>query len=125
MGPDYAEIALRAARAADPQARLYINDYNVESAGAKMRALYDLVASLKRHGAPLDGVGFESHFVAGKAPDDMRETMQAFADLGVDVAVTEFDDRIRLPPDANRSTRKRPTMRGQSARAWRSSDASE
>ena len=100
MGPDYVETALRAARAADPQAKLYINDYNVESAGPKMRALYDLVASLKRKGAPIDGVGFESHFVAGKAPDDMREVMQAFANLGVDVAVTELDLRVKTPPDA-------------------------
>ena len=29
----------------------------------------------------------------------MREVMQAFADLGVDVAVTELDVRIKLPPD--------------------------
>ena len=100
MGADYVEIALRAARAADPGAKLYINDYNVELAGPKMRSLYDLVASLKRKGAPLDGVGFESHFVAGKAPDDMREVMQKFADLGVDVAVTELDVRMKLPPDA-------------------------
>ena len=65
-----------------------------------MRALYDLVASLKRKGAPLDGVGFESHFISGKVPDDMREVMQRFADLGVDVAVTELDVRMKLPPDA-------------------------
>jgi len=100
MGPDYVEIALHAAHAADPGAKLYINDYNVESAGPKMRALHDLVASLKRKAAPLDGVGFESHFVAGKAPDDMRGVMQKFADLGVDVAVTELDLRMKLPPDA-------------------------
>ena len=100
MGPDYVEIALRAARAADPQAKLYINDYNVESAGPKMRALYDLVASLKRKGAPLDGVGFQSHFVVGRTPDDLRDVLQAFADLGVDVAVTELDLRMKLPPDA-------------------------
>jgi len=100
MGPDYVETALRAARAADPQAKLYINDYNVESAGPKMRALYELAASLKRKGAPLDGVGFESHLVAGSPLGDMREVMQAFADLGVDVAVTELDLRIKTPPDA-------------------------
>ena len=100
MGQDYVETALRAARAADPQAKLYINEYGAESVGPKMRALYDLVASLKRKGAPLEGVGFESHFVAGKAPDGMGEVMQAFADLDVDVAVTELDVRIKTPPDA-------------------------
>ncbi|HTZ68281.1 MAG TPA: endo-1,4-beta-xylanase, partial [Roseiarcus sp.] len=64
MGADYVAIALKAARAADPDAKLYINDYGVETAGPKMRALYDLVASLKRDGVPIDGVGLQSHFVA-------------------------------------------------------------
>ena len=100
MGPDYVAIALKAARAADPGARLYVNDYNVESDGPKMRALYDLVASLKRAGAPIDGVGLQSHFVSGHAPGDIQSVMEKFASLGVDVAVTELDLRIRLPADA-------------------------
>src|SRR5271165_1028790 len=100
MGPDYVAIALKAARAADPAARLYINDYNVESDGPKMRALYDLVASLKRAGAPIDGVGLQSHFVSGHAPRDIQSVMEKFASLGVDVAVTELDLRVRLPADA-------------------------
>jgi endo-1,4-beta-xylanase len=97
MGPDYVAIALKAARAADPDAKLYINDYGVETAGPKMRALHDLVASLKRDGVPIDGVGLQSHFVAGSAPADLPAVMADFAALGVDVAVTELDLRIRLP----------------------------
>ena len=60
LGADYVAIALRAARAADPQAKLYVNEYNVEHAGAKFDALYQLVASLKRSGAPIDGVGLQA-----------------------------------------------------------------
>ena len=99
MGPDYVAIALRAARAADPDAKLYINDYDVETEGPKARALHDLVASLKRDGVPIDGVGLQSHFVAGSAPADLAAVMADFAALGVDVAVTELDLRIRLPAD--------------------------
>jgi len=99
MGPDYVAIALRAARAADPDAKLYLNDYSVETEGPKMRALLDLVAALKRDGAPIDGVGLQSHFVAGDAPADLAGVMAEFASLGVDVAVTELDLRIRLPAD--------------------------
>ncbi len=99
MGPDYVAIALRAARDADPGAKLYVNDYKVETSGPKMRALYDLIASLKRAGAPIDGVCLQSHFVAGAAPKDLGAVMDEFAALGVDVAVTELDLRIRLPAD--------------------------
>jgi len=97
MGPDYVAIALQAARAADPAAKLYINDYGVETDGPKMRAFYDLVSKLKHDGVPIDGVGLQSHFVAGSTPADLPAVMSKFASLGVDVAVTELDLRIRLP----------------------------
>jgi endo-1,4-beta-xylanase len=97
MGPDYVVIALKAAREADPGAKLYLNDYNVETDGPKMWALYDLVAKLKRDGVPLDGVGLQSHFVLRHIPEDLAEVMETFAALGVDVAVTELDVRMRLP----------------------------
>ncbi|THD50094.1 MAG: endo-1,4-beta-xylanase [Bradyrhizobium sp.] len=97
MGRDYVALALRAAHEADPDAKLYINDYGVETAGPKTEALFNLVAALKREGVPLDGVGFQCHFVAGSAPDDLADVMGRFATLGVDVAVTELDLRIPLP----------------------------
>ena len=46
------------------------------------------------------GVGLQSHFVAGSTPGDLPAVMADFAALGVDVAVTELDLRIRLPADA-------------------------
>ena len=33
LGPEYISIALRAARSADPHAKLFINDYNIEGTG--------------------------------------------------------------------------------------------
>jgi len=100
MGPDYVAIALRAARAADPDAKLYVNDYGVETDGPKMRALRDLVASLKRDGVPIDGVGFQSHFALGRVPADFADVLAKFAALGVDVAITELDVRAPVPADA-------------------------
>jgi endo-1,4-beta-xylanase len=100
MGPEYIAIALKAAHAADPDAKLYINEFDVETEGPKMHALYDLVAALKRYGVPIDGVGLQSHFVAGEVPKDIGAVMEKFTSLGVDVAVTELDLRIRLPAGA-------------------------
>ena len=62
LGDDYVAIALRAARAADPEAKLYINDYDIEASGPKFYALFKLVAALKSAGLPVDGIGLESHF---------------------------------------------------------------
>ncbi|GAA5193761.1 hypothetical protein GCM10023322_56490 [Rugosimonospora acidiphila] len=97
MGTGYIADALRTARAADPNAKLYLNDYNIEGSGAKANAMYNLVSSLKSQGVPLDGVGFESHFIVGQVPSTMQANLQRFAALGLDVAVTELDDRMPTP----------------------------
>jgi len=97
MGTGYLADALRTAHAADPNAKLYLNDYNIEGQNAKSNGMYNLAQSLLAQGVPLGGIGFESHFVVGQIPADMQANMQRFANLGLDVAVTELDDRIQLP----------------------------
>lgn len=97
MGSGYIADALRTAHAADPAARLYLNDYNIEGTGAKSNALFALAQSLLAQGVPLGGIGFEGHFIVGQLPSTLLSNMQRFAALGLDVAVTELDDRIQLP----------------------------
>jgi endo-1,4-beta-xylanase len=97
MGIGYIADALRTAHAADPNAKLYLNDYNIEGQNAKSNAMFSLAQSLLAAGAPLNGIGLESHFILGQIPSDMQANMQRFANLGLDVAVTELDDRITLP----------------------------
>ena len=45
--------------------KLYYNDYNIESPGDKTTAALNLVKELKGRGIQIDGVGLESHFIAG------------------------------------------------------------
>ena len=97
MGTGYIADALRTAHAADPNAKLYLNDYNIEGENAKSNAMYSLAQSLLAQGVPLNGIGLESHFILGQVPSTMQANMQRFAGLGLDVAVTELDDRIQLP----------------------------
>ena len=97
MGSGYIADALRTAHAADPGAQLYLNDFNIEGENAKSNGMFNLVQSLLAQGVPINGVGFESHFIVGQLPSSMLANMQRFAALGVNVAVTELDDRIQLP----------------------------
>jgi endo-1,4-beta-xylanase len=106
MGSGYIADALRTAHAADPNAKLYLNDYNIEGENAKSNAMYSLVQSLLAQGVPINGVGLESHFILGQVPSTMLANMQRFAALGVDVAVTELDDRILLPATAANLTQQ-------------------
>lgn len=97
MGTGYVAEALRTARAADPSAKLYLNDYNIEGLNAKSDAMYNLAKSLKSQGVPLDGVGFQAHFILGQVPSSLKANLERFTALGVEVAITELDDRIKLP----------------------------
>ncbi|HEY9331808.1 MAG TPA: endo-1,4-beta-xylanase [Streptomyces sp.] len=92
-GNDWIEVAFRTARAADPAAKLCYNDYNVENwTWAKTQAMYAMVRDFKQRGVPIDCVGFQSHFNSGSPYNsNFRTTLQNFAALGVDVAVTELD----------------------------------
>ncbi|KAJ6506232.1 endo-1,4-B-xylanase A [Mycena vitilis] len=96
---NYATTALVAARAADPAAKLYINDYNIDSAGAKATAMINLVKSLKAAGTPIDGVGIQGHLIVGEVPSKaaLVANYQAFTALGIEIAITELDIRMTLP----------------------------
>jgi endo-1,4-beta-xylanase len=101
MGANYLADAIRTAHAADPNAKLYLNDYNIEGENAKSDGMYNLAKSLLSQGVPLGGIGLESHFIVGQVPSSMLANMQRFAALGLDVAVTELDDRMPTPASSS------------------------
>ncbi|QFZ20938.1 1,4-beta-xylanase [Saccharothrix syringae] len=89
-GNDWIEVAFRTARAADPGAKLCYNDYNTDGINAKSTGIYNMVRDFKSRGVPIDCVGFQSH-LTNSAPSDYQANLQRFADLGVDVQITELD----------------------------------
>ncbi len=103
IGDDYIELAFRRAAAADPSVPLYYNDYNIEGPGAKADSAYALVKRLKNAGVPIDGVGFQGHFVVGKLPTraQLAANIARFVALGVKVEFTEVDVRVALPSNAS------------------------
>ena len=103
LGRRYIDLAFRAARAADPGAKLFLNENAAEFAGPKQDALVALVSGLRRRGVPIDGVGLQNHTVAGGAPDAARlgATMRRFTRLGLDVEITELD--VAMAPGASRA----------------------
>ncbi len=102
IGPDYLDIAFAAARLADPDARLYINDYGIEHDGPKADALHDLVSDLVARGVPVDGVGFQSHLQVGEVTEaQLRAEFDRYTGLGLDVSITELDVRLPVPASSS------------------------
>ncbi|MEV0460122.1 endo-1,4-beta-xylanase [Catellatospora methionotrophica] len=89
-GNDWIEVAFRTARAADPNAKLCYNDYNTDGINAKSTGIYNMVQDFKSRGVPIDCVGFQSH-LSNSVSSDYQANLQRFANLGVDVQITELD----------------------------------
>ncbi|PDP89480.1 endo-1,4-beta-xylanase [Glycomyces fuscus] len=97
LGEDFIAEAFRMADRADPDARLFINDYNIDGINAKSDAYYELVRDLLAQGVPIDGIGFQGHLIAGQVPSSIQQNIQRFVDLGLEVMITELDIRIQMP----------------------------
>jgi endo-1,4-beta-xylanase len=91
LGDGYIEEAFRAARTADPNAKLCYNDYNTDGVNAKSTGIYNMVRDFKSRGVPIDCVGFQSHLGSTSNLSSYQANLQRFADLGVDVQITELD----------------------------------
>ena len=102
-GTAYVEQAFRWARAADPDALLFYNDYDTEGVNPKSDAVYAMVKDFRARGVPIDGVGIQAHIVDLEAKElaGIEENIARLAALGLQVHITEMD--VRLPagePDA-------------------------
>ncbi|CAJ2506734.1 Uu.00g079200.m01.CDS01 [Anthostomella pinea] len=103
IGESYIPLAFEATAAADPDAKLYYNDYNIEGTGAKQDGAVTIINLVKDAGAKIDGVGMQAHLIVGTIPtqSDLETSINSYLSAGVtEVAYTELDIRFSsLPPD--------------------------
>lgn len=108
IGEEYLEKAFRMAHEADPDALLFINDYDVEFMGQpKAEAYYNLVKRLVEKGTPIHGVGFQCHFNTGQvSARKLQENIRRYQDLGLVCAITELDIVQSDPSAADAAVRQ-------------------
>lgn len=99
LGESYIAEAFRAARQADPTAKLFYNDY-ANYYPPRRQGIYDMLAGLIEDGVPIDGVGLQAHLHLEPGPDDLTpyQTVEEletavlmYSSLGLDVQITEMD----------------------------------
>ena len=90
IGADYIEMAFRYAHEADPNAKLYYNDYNLNDPN-KAEIVAAMFKDLKAKGVPIDGIGMQSHYNIGIIPALVERSIQLFEGVGAEISITELD----------------------------------
>jgi endo-1,4-beta-xylanase len=96
--------AFRYAHAADPTAKLFLNDYAHESNTRKMDSLIALVTRMKAAGVPIDGVGLQMHMTYLTPTTAIDNALMKMARLGLLVKITELDISVNLGDQTNPET---------------------
>ena len=96
IGKEYASKAFEYARQyCGPDAKLFVNDYNLETSPSKLQALIDFAKYIDENnstGGPLvDGIGTQMHVQTSITKDKVDAMFKKMAETGKLVRVTELD----------------------------------
>ena len=94
LGKEYIADAFRWANAADPSAKLFINDYNLESDNRKLDSLIKIINELKAAAVLVSGVGTQMHININTSNSGIDNAFQKLASTGLLIHVSELDVRI-------------------------------
>ena len=91
-GPEYIEKAFIWAHEADPNAKLFYNDYNTEIS-KKRDFIYNMVKNLKSKGIPIHGIGMQCHInVNWPSVSEIENSIKLFSSIpGIEIHITELD----------------------------------
>jgi endo-1,4-beta-xylanase len=95
VGPEVITKAFKWAHQADPKAKLYYNDYNIEQGAVQNKGKHAssmlLLKRLIKEGAPITGVGIQGHWHLDTNLADVEKAIENYASLGLKVSITELD----------------------------------
>jgi len=95
LGPDYIYKAFKYAREADPNVKLFINDFSLEYAGKKLKRYLAMADELAERGVKMDGIAFQMHTVLRITMPQVEKSFKMVADKGLLVYLSEFDVALR------------------------------
>lgn len=107
LGPSYIEKAFNYARQADPNAKLFYNDYSLAINPMKRTAVLNCLNSLKSKGTPIDGIGMQMH-IFNSFPEN-NEISNAINEIWkndylvhiseLDISINPFSHAMQIPPE--------------------------
>lgn len=92
IGPDYISKCFTWAREADPDVKLFYNDYSLGSQSSKVAQVVDMVNTFKANSVPIDGIGMQMH-IDYQYPDltTLTNNLNTLVDTGLLIHFSELD----------------------------------
>ncbi len=113
LGRRYMDQAFAMAHAADPGAKLFVNERYIETPGVKADAVFKEVTKMKARGVPINGVGFQMHATTTRPTmAELAGQFARYAAIGVEVAITEMDVQLPIPATATSFQTQADVYRG-------------
>ena len=92
IGADYIPKLFEWAHQADPDAKLYYNDYDFFTRADKRDFILQEIKTMLDAGVPIHGLGIQSHLKLD-SPDltQIEESLEKCSALGIDIRISELD----------------------------------
>lgn len=110
FGPDYIEKTFRYAHQADPDAKLFYNDFGQEKYSEKMDSIVAMIADFKNRGVPIHGIGLQMHLEMATTGAMIADVLKKAASTGLLVHISELDIIFNQHNEKNVEEHKKPTV---------------
>ena len=104
LGEDYPARLFQYARAADPEALLFYNDYDLAAKPEKLRTTLAMIDDFQQRGIPIDGVGLQMHIDLSLPLNQLQTTLDELVKRGLRVHLSEVDIKANPKGETNRLT---------------------
>lgn len=101
LGSDYIATAFHQAHKADPNAKLFYNDFNTERDTAKLNGVLEMVKDFQARNVPIHGIGFQMHIRMDTDEKVIAESLKKAASTGLLIHISELDLIFNKHNDSN------------------------
>lgn len=103
LGDSYIEKSFKWAHEADPEAKLFVNEFGIDEMNSRSDLTYKMIEELLAKKVPLHGIGFQMHRALGTDEwfpgipnmESVRKNFERFEKLGLEIHITEMDIPIQ------------------------------
>jgi endo-1,4-beta-xylanase len=101
LGEEYIAKSFIYAHEADPQAKLFYNDYGYEYSSVKRVAILKMIQQLKDKGIPIDGIGLQMHTNSYQSIKNLNVAINSSSNLNLLIHVSELDVAVNTSNNPN------------------------